>query len=246
MPKSKTKRRKKSAKGHKGAQAGAGSAKTAQASAKATQTSPKPAPAGAKAAPKAGKLPWGGKSGGNARLINIVIAAAVALGLVAGGVYWGRSFLAKREFMDLAAQGAGRLDAIETQVDHGGGHLNPGETYVYSESIPTSGRHDPIPASPAYYEQTQRQTKMVHALEHGNIIIYYSRLDSEAEATVRAWTGLYTGTWDGVLAVPLAGLGEGVVLAAWNKLLRLDKFDAATTAAFIERFRGRGPENPVR
>ena len=79
MPKSKTKRRKKSAKGHKGAQAGAGSAKTAQASAKATQTSPKPAPAVA----KAGKLPWGGKSGGNARLINIVIAAAVALGLVA-------------------------------------------------------------------------------------------------------------------------------------------------------------------
>ncbi len=240
MPKSKSKRRK-SSKARKGAQAGLGGAKT-QTSAKASQASPKPAPA----SPKAGKIPWGGKSGSSAKRINMVIAAAVAVGLVAGGLYWGRSFLAEDEFQTLAAQGVDRLAAIENQVNHGGGHLNLGETHIYSEDIPTSGRHDRIPTKPGFYEQAQPQTKLVHALEHGHVIVYYSRLDPEATEMVRGWTELYSGQWDGVIAVPLAGLDKRVVLAAWNKLLRLDKFDAAATAAFIERFRGRGPENPVR
>ena len=246
MPKSKSKRRK-SSKARKGAPARQRTTKTAQTktartSAKAAQASPKPAPASR----KAGKIPWGGKSGSSARRINMVLAAVVAVGLVAGGVYWGRSFQAEGEFQALAAQGVEGLAAIENQVDHGGGHLNPGETHVYAEAIPTSGRHDSIPTGPGFYEQTQRPTGLVHAVEHGHVVVYYSRLDPEATEMLRGWTELYSGHWGGVIATPLAGLGERVVLAAWNKLLRLDKFDAAVTAAFIERFRGRGPENPVR
>lgn len=37
-----------------------------------------------------------------------------------------------------------------------------------------------------------------------------------------------------------------ILLTAWTKMLRLAKFDAASAAAFIDRFRGRGPEHPVR
>ena len=48
------------------------------------------------------------------------------------------------------------------------------------------------------------------------------------------------------MVAPRPGLGEAVVLTAWNKILRLDAFDADAAAAFIDRFRGRGPEHPVR
>ena len=35
-------------------------------------------------------------------------------------------------------------------------------------------------------------------------------------------------------------------MTAWRKRLRLKTFDASAAAAFIDAYRGRGPENPVR
>ena len=193
-----------------------------------------------------GKISWGGKSGAGARRNNIVIAAILVVGLAAGGIYWARTAKDESRFLALAAEGQGSLTRIEAQVDHGGGHLNPGEAQSYAEGIPTSGRHNPSPIMPGFYDKQQRPTRLVHSLEHGHVVIYFEKLDPEATRLVRAWTDLYDGKWDGVVAAPLSGLGERVVLAAWTKLLRLDRFDAPATAAFIDRFRGRGPENPVR
>lgn len=201
---------------------------------------------GAGTTAKSAAIPWGGKSGSGTRQINIIIAVALVVALAAGGIYYGRAFLTGQDFKALAAEGQDRLSDIEPQADHGGGHLSPGETYVYSESIPTSGRHDPSPLPPGFYKTQQRQTRLVHSLEHGNVVIYYGRLSSEASETVNKWVGLYGGSWDGVIAAPLPGLGEKIVLAAWNNMLRLDGFEPAAAAAFIDKFRGRGPENPVR
>jgi hypothetical protein len=44
----------------------------------------------------------------------------------------------------------------------------------------------------------------------------------------------------------MPGIGQQIILTAWTKELRLEEFDAAAAAAFIDRFRGRGPEHPVR
>ena len=63
---------------------------------------------------------------------------------------------------------------------------------------------------------------------------------------MKDWTALYGGHWDGVVATPSSGLGKAVVLTASRKILRLDEFDPAAAAAFIDRFRGRGPEKPMR
>jgi hypothetical protein len=49
-----------------------------------------------------------------------------------------------------------------------------------------------------------------------------------------------------VIATRSSGLGKAVVLTAWRRILRLDEFDPPAAAAFIDQFRGRGPENPVR
>ena len=52
--------------------------------------------------------------------------------------------------------------------------------------------------------------------------------------------------WDGLIASPSPGLGSAVLLNAWTKSLKLEPFDPIAAAAFIDTYRGRGPENPVR
>ena len=76
--------------------------------------------------------------------------------------------------------------------------------------------------------------------------IYYDRPGPDAISTLEDWTSLYTGHWDGVIATPSPGLGKAVVLTAWRKKFELERFAPAASAAFIDAFRGRGPENPVR
>jgi hypothetical protein len=87
---------------------------------------------------------------------------------------------------------------------------------------------------------------LVHALEHGHIVIYYDKPDAEALKTLRVWSGLYSGQWDGVVVTPKPGLGQKIVLTAWAKRLDQNQLDMPLAAAFIDAFRGRGPENPVR
>ena len=91
-----------------------------------------------------------------------------------------------------------------------------------------------------------RPGQLVHALEHGNVVIYYDTPGPEVLAILKDWAGLYTGTWDGVVVAPMDGLGGDLVLTAWTKTLRLRSFDAGLAAAFVDAHRGRGPEHPVR
>lgn len=63
---------------------------------------------------------------------------------------------------------------------------------------------------------------------------------------LKEWAGLYDGQWSGLVVTRNSGLDEAVVLTAWTKRLEFDSFDPAAAAAFIDAYRGRGPENPVR
>ena len=76
--------------------------------------------------------------------------------------------------------------------------------------------------------------------------MYYDEPGSEAMDTLRDWTGQFRGVWSGVLAVKRPVLGQEVVLTAWLRVFRLDPFDPTAAAAFVDLFRGRGPENAVR
>ena len=70
--------------------------------------------------------------------------------------------------------------------------------------------------------------------------------DAEIEETLREWTRLHSGRWDAFVVVPDRRLGRSVVLTAWRRSMELKRFDAASIAAFIDAYRGRGPELPVR
>jgi hypothetical protein len=103
-----------------------------------------------------------------------------------------------------------------------------------------------MPIDPGFYTGRQRPTQLVHSVEHGHIVIYYDAPGADTMSTLKDWTALFGGHWDGVVAVPSSGLGKAVVLTAWRKILKLDSFEPAAAAAFIDTYRGRGPEKRVR
>ena len=187
------------------------------------------------AAARRKSLPWRPILGAGA----VVIVAALAW-------WWWDTRQAAENFEALAARGAPILERIETMRDEGGGHLPQGQGIPYQSDPPTSGPHWPTPTEAGFYADRQWPEALVHALEHGNIVIYYDAPGEESLTTIRGWTGLYRGVWDGVVATPKPGLATEIILTAWRRVLRLDPFDSAGAAAFIDRFRGRGPENAVR
>ena len=135
------------------------------------------------------------------------------------------------------------LGAVESPPFEGTGHQGP---YAYRGNPPTSGAHHPVPLDPAFYNVGQPPTRLVHSLEHCHIVIYYVAPAQSVLDTLKVWTALFSGPWSGVLATRREGLGQSLVLTAWRKKLTLKSFDEAAAAAFIDRYRGRGPENPVR
>lgn len=177
---------------------------------------------------------------------NVIVIAAIVL-IVAGiGYYFWSSGSVESAFLKEAASGKSVTSQIKTITSKGTTHLRPGQGYNYQDAYPTSGPHDPRPTQTGFYTTRQKPTRLVHALEHGNIVIYYDKPGDEVLETLRSWAALYSGPWDGVVVTPSAGIGQTIVLTAWTKRLTLEKFNRAEAATFIDMFRGRGPENRVR
>ncbi len=136
------------------------------------------------------------------------------------------------------------LEEIPAGPDNG--HLPEGADYDYGTPFPTSGPHAPRWTAPGLYSHLQQRTWLVHALEHGNIVIYYDQPGEEATTRLLDLAQEHDGQWDGIVVAPAPGLGEQIVLTAWEKRLTLERWEEAKAAAFIDAFRGRGPEHPVR
>ena len=192
-------------------------------------------------------IDWGASAAPKNRLRErIIIGVVLAVVVVGGGGYLWQTSTARRAFGTLASQDATVLSRVATEPDDGRRHLDAGERWRYDSRYPTSGPHQTVWVRPGFYDQRQNPLRLVHALEHGNVVIYFDRQPPDVIDTLQDWAGLFTGQWDGLVVARDPGLGPGIVLTAWTKKLELDRFDAATAAAFIDAFRGRGPENPVR
>ncbi len=182
-------------------------------------------------------------AGSRMRTRLIVVLAVAIVGLAA---VWWFSTADDRAFSGLASAGEPALSKVVSEPNAGRQHIQAGATYRYPSRFPTSGPHDPNWVRSGFYTSPQAPTLVVHALEHGNIVIYYERPGEPALAQLMGWSERFRGQWDGVVVLPASGLGEAVVLTAWTKRLELERFDAAAAAAFIDAYRGRGPENRVR
>ncbi len=190
--------------------------------------------------------PRGGRRPGRAGLRRHLHLAAGLLGVAAVvAALWWVANLDERNFAALARDGRGELQArVVTEASAGRTHdAHAGD---YDHRFPTSGAHNPTWVDPGVYRERQSAGRLVHSLEHGNIVIYYDDPPGQVREQLRSWARLYDGQWSGIVLVPAAGLGQSVVLTAWTKRLVLDQFRPEVAAAFIDAYRGRGPEKPVR
>jgi hypothetical protein len=126
-----------------------------------------------------------------------------------------------------AAVDAAESAACTTQTPDasapGGQHLDPGASYTYDQHPATWGFHDPSPFAipPRVYPAPIQETKAVHNLEHGAVIIYYRSSGEGAlsQAKIDRMTTIANDSHNTILA-PYDQLPDGTSLAfaAWNTL----------------------------
>lgn len=138
--------------------------------------------------------------------------------------------------------------SVQELPDEGRDHVEEGTQIDYDSEPPTSGPHYPRWANPGLYREDIEPGLLVHNLEHGHIVIYYSPslLSTEGASKLTDLTDEYTGDWDAVLALPREDSDYELILTAWNHKLELEEYDEEMVDAFVDEYRGRGPENPVR
>ena len=172
------------------------------------------------------------------------LAAAAVLSVSAANGQAANTTLA--EFTRLATEGKAALSRVESSPNDGQVHVPSNTRVNYRTDPPVSGNHWDRWMDPGRYSEVPPNEMLVHSLEHGHIVIYFERANAEAVRLLTLWSNMYRGMWDGIVVVPRPGLGNEVIVTAWTKSLRMPMFEPATAAAFIDAYRGRGPENPVR
>src|SRR5260370_9744589 len=198
-----------------------------------------------KAAKGRPKRPWAAASRRE------LVFYCVGLGLLVSCVlfpivhYW-EYFQAERAFAVDAERGKPALAQVERLEDHGRSVLSADTVHVYDEAFPTSGPYDQSWASAGFYGTPRAPTLLLHSLQQGHVVIYYDNPAPEVLNTLRQWAGLFHEDRDGIIVMPYPGLDEAIVLTAWQRRLRLSQFDQSAAAAFIDAFRGRGPQRQTR
>jgi hypothetical protein len=137
---------------------------------------------------------------------------------------------------------------VQEMPDEGRDHVPDGTEVEYDSEPPTSGPHYARWAPPDIYREVIADELLVHNLEHGHIVVYYEpgRISTESATKITELTDRYDGQWDAVLAVPRPGMDAELTLTAWTYKMELDEFDEELIDAFVDAYRGKGPENPVR
>lgn len=126
--------------------------------------------------------------------------------------------------------------------DFGDGHTD--SPVNYEMKFPTSGPHSPHDLKYGFYKEKPPTEKLVHNMEHGDILIYY-RSDTKPEVVERIkYLTHFQKAGSGILAVPSEDVPAdvGVWVTAWNKTLQLSAFDEAQIGTFIYENINRGPE----
>ena len=134
---------------------------------------------------------------------------------------------------------------IETFPDEGAGvHVPVGTNIVYPTDPPTCGPHyKEFVAEGGFYASEIPAPYLVHSLEHGGIVIYYSpAVTQEQRDHLKSLTDQHPGRYSQIVAVPRDDATYPIILTAWTHRLRLLQYDAARIDAFIALYLGQGPE----
>jgi len=132
---------------------------------------------------------------------------------------------------------------ILTFPDEGRTHVPDGTPVDYQTDPPTSGPHYPEPEPGGFYTTPIEAGFLVHSMEHGGVIIYYSpAVTADQLAALAALANAHPGIFAQVVVVPRNDPTYPIILTAWTHMLRLVTFDQSRIDNFIALFLGHGPE----
>lgn len=117
---------------------------------------------------------------------------------------------------------------------------------------PTSGPHYVTPAVYGFYNDPVELARVLHGLEHGAVYLLYG--PKTPPDTADELRKIYDEDPRGLVVAPLPELGDQIALGGWTSsdpgssdigtghLAKCRKVDEKAFRAFIDAFRGRGPE----
>lgn len=185
------------------------------------------------------------------KLVATGVVVVLALAAIGGaGFLWQQSRAERGELLAgtaEAAQAAGCGQA-EEMPDLGAGHFSgqPNElaqappAQIYDHRPATSGQHLPVVAATGVYDQHVDERLLVHNLEHGYVVVWYSpELDEDQRSEILQW-GERTVSEEPLVIVaeypePLPDGGQ-VAHVAWGYRQLCDEFSAEVADAFVERY----------
>src|SRR6185295_4792777 len=106
----------------------------------------------------------------------------------------------------------------------------------------------PEPQQGGYFETDIAAGYLVHAMEHGGIILYYNpaTLTDAEKLSLRALAEAHPGVFSQVVCVPRDDPAYPLILTAWTHRLRLHPYDQSRIDGFVTLFLCQGPESPPR
>ena len=126
----------------------------------------------------------------------------------------------------------------------GSDHVDEGVRVVYSSTPPTSGEHWPRWAGCGFYSESLPDERIVHNLEHGNIVVSYNFANPAQVTELREALEdeAQFGNWG--VARSYDGIADGkVALSAWGRLHIMDGVSPGEISLFFDAFAGNlGPE----
>ena len=123
-------------------------------------------------------------------------------------------------------------------------HVREGQRVEYSDAPPTSGQHWPATAPCGFYPDGLPDERVVHNLEHGNIVVSYNITNPAQVTALRQVLEGVRQFDDWGVARSYDKVPDGqVVITAWGRLHRMDGVNPGEIGLFFEAFAGvAGPE----
>ena len=123
-------------------------------------------------------------------------------------------------------------------------HLVGNQPADYTIFPPYGEEHSPIPLACGIYSSTPLFEMVVHAMEHGAVVLWYTPTDLNAD-DIAALTEVVSGRLNDneyAIQAPYGGLNSPIMLVAWGVRLPLDNVDERAIEQFFDEFHDDAPE----
>ena len=174
---------------------------------------------------------------------SLVIAILVIGGFVVGSGGFGTGAVTKTGSSKEHIEGIGVEQDIMATRDH----ITDGTDIEYNAILPTSGNHWPQPSKCGFFEDGLPNERIVHNLEHSNIVISYNfSSESEVERLKDVLKGIGLNNTLGVTRFYEQIESGTVAMAAWGILDTMEGIDEERIKKFFETYAGNlGPEGNI-